>query len=122
MARDAERDAAASIQEQRTLEKPLETRVCDQKYNPAAARNCLRSAALPSRRRSGDPVLAYLGRRNSSKDPSASESTSVMYDTGLDIEAIAKRLRATFTVDEILPFDIRLMLAHLHRAETTASR
>ena len=45
-----------------------------------------------------------------------------MDDTGLDIDAIAKRLKITFTVDEILPFQIRLMLAHLHRAETTASR
>jgi hypothetical protein len=40
-----------------------------------------------------------------------------MYDTGLDIDAITKRLRATFAVDESLPFEIRLMLGHLQRAE-----
>lgn len=45
-----------------------------------------------------------------------------MYDTGLDLEAIVKRLKTTFAVDQTLPFDIRLMLAHLHRAETAASR
>ena len=38
-------------------------------------------------------------------------------DEGFDINAVMKRLRNTFPVEESLPFQIRLMLAHLLRAE-----
>ena len=39
-------------------------------------------------------------------------------DEGFDINAVMKRLRSTFPVEESLPFQIRLMLAHLFRAES----
>ena len=38
-------------------------------------------------------------------------------DEGFDVKAVMKRLRSTFPVEETLPFQIRLMLAHLLRAE-----
>jgi hypothetical protein len=40
-----------------------------------------------------------------------------MYQVGFDVEAVAERLRRMFTIEEGLPFQISLMLAHLHRAE-----
>jgi hypothetical protein len=43
-----------------------------------------------------------------------------MYQEGFDMEAVAKRLRAMFAVEPGLPFQISLMLAHLHRAEAQA--
>lgn len=38
-------------------------------------------------------------------------------DEGFDIKAVIKRLHGTYPVEESLPFQIRLMLAHLLRAE-----
>ena len=41
-----------------------------------------------------------------------------MYVEGFDVETVAKRLRAEYSVEEALPLQIRLMLAHLIRAES----
>ena len=41
-----------------------------------------------------------------------------MYEEGFDIQAVIKRLRATFAVEQHMPFKNQLKLAHLHRAET----
>jgi hypothetical protein len=41
-----------------------------------------------------------------------------MYEEGFDVEAVIKRLRSTFAVEQSLPLAINLMLAHLVRAET----
>lgn len=41
-----------------------------------------------------------------------------MYEEGFDIEAVAQRLRAMFAVEQDLPFQIALMLAHLDRADS----
>lgn len=39
-------------------------------------------------------------------------------DEGFDIKAVVKRLRSFFPVEESLPFQVRLMLAHLLRSES----
>jgi hypothetical protein len=41
-----------------------------------------------------------------------------MYQDGFDVEAVARRLRSAFEVEEGLPFQVALMLAHLQRAES----
>ncbi len=46
-----------------------------------------------------------------------SEGLLAMYEEGFDVEAVAKRLRSMFVVEQVLPFQISLMLAHLLRAE-----
>jgi hypothetical protein len=40
-----------------------------------------------------------------------------MYVEGFDVEAVAKRLRAEYSVEHALPFQMRLMLAHIDRAD-----
>ena len=40
-----------------------------------------------------------------------------MFEKGFDIDAVIKRLRSDFKVEAHLPFQIRLMLAHLMRAQ-----
>lgn len=43
-----------------------------------------------------------------------------MYEEGFDIEAVAQRLRTTFPVEQGLPFNFKLLIAHLMRAENEA--
>ena len=40
-----------------------------------------------------------------------------MYETGFDVDAVAKRLKTTFPVELSLPLNVQLALAHLTRAE-----
>jgi hypothetical protein len=67
---------------------------------------CLRTSAAAS--------LASKRRRHTrGKD---------MYETGFDVDAIAKRLKTTFPVEQSLPMRIKLALAHLMRAEDEAAQ
>ena len=45
-----------------------------------------------------------------------------MYVEGFDVEAVAKRLRAEYSVEQALPLQLRLMLAQLDRAENKCSQ
>jgi hypothetical protein len=45
-----------------------------------------------------------------------------MYETGFDIETVVRRLKTTYPVEPMLPFQVSLMLAHLHRAESARRR
>ena len=44
-----------------------------------------------------------------------------MYETGFDVDAVNRRLRNTFPVEQSLPLKIKLALAHLIRAEEEAA-
>jgi hypothetical protein len=55
--------------------------------------------------------LRMVGRLNSRRERK-------MYTQGFDLDAVIRRLKATFAVEQDLPFPIQLMLAHLQRAET----
>lgn len=45
----------------------------------------------------------------------------MMDDKGFDVNSVVKRLKVTFTVEHALPLHIKLMLAHLMRAEMEAA-
>lgn len=45
-----------------------------------------------------------------------------MYESGFDVDAVTKRLKVAFPVEQSLPLQINLALAHLMRAEDEAAQ